>query len=40
MVAGLIRDIPTVKELIDRTMREAEAIINKRLAGYTGQKAA
>ena len=33
MVAGLIRDIPTVKELIDRIMREAEAIISKRLAG-------
>jgi nitronate monooxygenase len=24
MVAGLIHDIPTVRELIDRTMREAE----------------
>jgi NAD(P)H-dependent flavin oxidoreductase YrpB (nitropropane dioxygenase family) len=33
MVAGLIHDIPTVKELIDRIMREAEAIISKRLAG-------
>jgi NADH:quinone reductase (non-electrogenic) len=32
MVAGLIRDVPTVKELIDRTMREAEAIINQRLS--------
>ncbi|HLG49160.1 MAG TPA: nitronate monooxygenase family protein [Reyranella sp.] len=32
MVAGLIRDIPTVKELIDRTMREAEEIIASRLA--------
>jgi nitronate monooxygenase len=32
MVAGLIRDIPTVKELIDRTMREAEEIISRRLA--------
>jgi NADH:quinone reductase (non-electrogenic) len=31
MVAGLIHDIPTVKELIDRIMREAEAIISKRL---------
>ncbi len=27
IVAGLIHDIPTVKELIDRTMREAEEII-------------
>jgi NADH:quinone reductase (non-electrogenic) len=31
MVAGLIHDIPTVKELIDRTMREAEEIIASRL---------
>jgi nitronate monooxygenase len=33
MVAGLIHDIPTCKELIDRIMAEAEAIISKRLAG-------
>jgi len=33
MVAGLIHDIPTVKELIDRTMREANEIIGQRLAG-------
>lgn len=33
MVAGLIHDIPTVKELIDRIMREAEGIISKRLTG-------
>jgi NAD(P)H-dependent flavin oxidoreductase YrpB (nitropropane dioxygenase family) len=31
MVAGLIYDIPTVKELIDRIMLEAEAIIRQRL---------
>jgi nitronate monooxygenase len=31
MVAGLIKDIPTVKELIDRIMREAEEIIASRL---------
>src|SRR3569832_1477532 len=31
MVAGLIHDVPTVKELIDRTMREAEEIIASRL---------
>ncbi len=31
MVAGLIHDIPTVKELIDRIMREAEQIIRGRL---------
>jgi nitronate monooxygenase len=33
MVAGLIHDIPTVKELIDRIMREAEEIIGRRLSG-------
>ena len=32
MVAGLIRDVPTVKELIDRIMREADSIINQRLS--------
>ena len=32
MVAGLIDDIPTVKELIDRIMAEAEAIIGQRLS--------
>jgi NADH:quinone reductase (non-electrogenic) len=34
MVAGLIRDVPTVKELIDRIMAEAEAIIQQRLAKF------
>jgi NAD(P)H-dependent flavin oxidoreductase YrpB (nitropropane dioxygenase family) len=33
MVAGLIDDVPTVKQLIDRIMREAEALISKRLEG-------
>lgn len=33
MVAGLIHDIPTVQELIDRIMLEAEGIIRQRLAG-------
>ncbi|TWT08636.1 nitronate monooxygenase family protein [Reyranella sp. CPCC 100927] len=33
MVAGLIRDIPTCKELVDRTMREATDIIRARLTG-------
>jgi NAD(P)H-dependent flavin oxidoreductase YrpB (nitropropane dioxygenase family) len=33
MVAGLIHDIPTVKQLIDTIMSDAEAIIKKRLAG-------
>ena len=36
MVAGLIHDIPTVKELIDRIMLEAETIISKRLTGMLG----
>ena len=34
MVAGLIHDIPTVKELIDRTMREAHDIIRNRLERF------
>jgi nitronate monooxygenase len=33
MVAGLIHDIPTCKELIDRIVSEAEAIIRQRLEG-------
>ncbi|MCR9080262.1 MAG: nitronate monooxygenase family protein [Hyphomonadaceae bacterium] len=34
MVAGLIHDIPTCKELIDRIMSEADQIINERLVGF------
>ncbi len=34
MVAGLINDIPTVKELIDRIMAEADGIIHQRLLGF------
>jgi nitronate monooxygenase len=30
---GLINDVPTVKELIDRTMAEAESLIRQRLTG-------
>jgi nitronate monooxygenase len=33
MVAGLIHDVPTVKELVDRIMSEADSIITQRLAG-------
>jgi len=33
MVAGLIHDIPTVKELVDRIMEEAEDLIKERLEG-------
>ena len=35
MVAGLIHDVPTVKELIDRIMREADSLIKQRLAGMS-----
>jgi len=37
MVVGLIHDVPTVQELIDRIMREAEEIIGRRLTGLMGQ---
>jgi nitronate monooxygenase len=33
MVAGLIHDVPSCKELIDRIMAEADAIIARRLEG-------
>ena len=36
MVAGLIHDIPTCKELIERIMSEAAAIIRGRLGGMLG----
>ncbi|MGB3489820.1 MAG: nitronate monooxygenase family protein [Xanthobacteraceae bacterium] len=34
MMVGLINDIPTVKDLIDRIMRDAERIIRGRLTGF------
>jgi len=34
MVVGLINDVPTAEELIDRTMAEAERIIRPRLTGF------
>jgi len=34
MVAGLIHDVPTCKQLIDRIMAEADAIIHQRLARF------
>ncbi|WP_296444807.1 NAD(P)H-dependent flavin oxidoreductase [Rhodoferax sp. UBA5149] len=34
MVAGLIHDIPTAKELIDRIMAQADDIIRHRLTGF------
>jgi nitronate monooxygenase len=39
MVAGLINDIPTVKELIDRIMADAESIIRQRLTGFLNASA-
>jgi len=34
MVVGLIHDVPTVKELIDRIMADAERLIRDRLTGF------
>ena len=36
MVAGLIHDVPTCRELIDRIMAEAEEIVRGRLEGMLG----
>jgi nitronate monooxygenase len=36
MVQGLIHDIPTVKELVERIVSDAERIINARLKGMLG----
>ncbi|WP_300376854.1 nitronate monooxygenase [Henriciella sp.] len=38
MVAGLIYDVPTCKELIDRIMGEAHDIIENRLRGFLGTR--
>jgi len=35
MVAGLIHDVPSCQELIDRIMSEANAIVRERLGGMT-----
>lgn len=40
MVAGLIHDIPTCQELIDRIMAQAEEIITSRLLGFLGEESA
>jgi nitronate monooxygenase len=40
MVVGLIHDIPSVRELVDRIMSEAEEIINKRLKGMVSDRSA
>jgi NAD(P)H-dependent flavin oxidoreductase YrpB (nitropropane dioxygenase family) len=39
MVVGLIHDVPTVRELLDRMMTQAEDLIRSRLAGLAGQVA-
>ena len=39
MVVGLIHDIPTVAELIDRIMADAERLIRDRLMGLLGHRA-
>ena len=40
MVQGLIHDVPTVKELLDRIIAEAEAIIERRLSSMVTRRAA
>ena len=40
MVAGLIKDVPTVKELIDRIMNEARTIIREKLENALADAAA
>jgi nitronate monooxygenase len=35
MVAGLIHDVPSCKELIDRIMAQAQQLIHQRLAGFS-----
>ncbi|BBO30090.1 nitronate monooxygenase (plasmid) [Alteromonas sp. I4] len=37
-VQGLINDIPTVQELMDKMIADAEAVIGSRLAGFIGTK--
>jgi nitronate monooxygenase len=39
MVVGLIHDIPTCKQLIDRIMAEAEELISRRLQGFLSASA-
>jgi NADH:quinone reductase (non-electrogenic) len=36
MVVGLIHDVPSVQELVDRIMAEADQLIRNRLAGFLG----
>jgi hypothetical protein len=39
MVQGLIKDVPSVQELVHRIVREAEQIIASRLAGMMRPRA-
>jgi nitronate monooxygenase len=39
-MVGLIHDVPSCKELIDRIMADAERIIRQRLTGFLDGKAA
>ena len=39
MIQGLIHDVPTVKELVDRIVTEAEQIIRERLEGMLASRA-
>ena len=39
MIQGLIHDVPTVQELVDRIVSEAEEIIRGRLEGMLASKA-
>ena len=34
MVAGLVYDIPTVQELVDRIIQEADSLISDRLSKF------
>ena len=40
LVAGLIHDVPTCAELIERIMAEAERLIRGRLEGLLGREGA
>lgn len=33
---GLINDVPTCKELLDKMVSDAESILSKQIARYTG----
>jgi NADH:quinone reductase (non-electrogenic) len=39
-IQGLIHDVPTCKELIDRIVRDAEAILRQRLESFFGERMA